>query len=302
MMAHCLLNETAIKIKSETLSIPYANASLAFLIEEFLILLSKSDYAENFWIKNYTNLQIKNYRKKPIDRLEFYYKRNDSSELQKTKEQHLCADILEEMMKALIEEESNKDIVWNYKIFQNEEDYRLEIRANFLQMQIPFRIIIKNMEDEKVEPEKIKVRSSLRNDTQIELISYPAEFSAAKYLFEILEKMELINDMDVYYRFYNILKKEVLDGRRVQQQLIAECETKKIAVEKSRVEMLTNYRSYSYMKKKWQRYLKNEKKSGPNWEEIVDKIIHFLSPIWDMMCEDFIFIGDWMPELGRFFD
>ncbi len=68
------------------------------------------------------------------------------------------------------------------------------------------------------------------------------------------------------------------------------------------LEMIKNYRSYSYMKKKWRRYLKSEKKSSPDWEEIVDKVVLFLSPIWDMMCKDLIFIGDWMPEVGRFLD
>ncbi len=298
-MAHGNFNETAIKIKSETLSIPYANASLAFLMEEFLILLSQSNYAGNFWIKNYRNLHIKNYRKKPVNCLDFYYKGLKDG---KANEQCLNAEVLEEIMRTLIEKEINKDIVWNYQIFPNDEDYRLEIEADLNQMQIPFRVKVKNLDDEKVEPAKIKLRSSLRNDEQIELISYPTELVLAKYLFEILEKMELINDMGIYLRFYNILEKEVLDGRKVQKQLALECQAKKLSIEKNRLEMIKNYRSYSYMKKKWRRYLKSEKKSSPDWEEIVDKVVLFLSPIWDMMCKDLIFIGDWMPEVGRFLD
>ena len=67
-----------------------------------------------------------------------------------------------------------------------------------------------------------------------------------------------------------------------------------------RVEEILSYRDYPYMKKLWQRYLRQQKKKTPSFEDVMELLAKFLPPIWEAVCRDEVFIGDWMPELLRF--
>ena len=40
--------------------------------------------------------------------------------------------------------------------------------------------------------------------------------------------------------------------------------------------------------------------ANAGWEETLDLILDFLTPVWSAFCNDEIFYDDWMPELGRF--
>ena len=66
------------------------------------------------------------------------------------------------------------------------------------------------------------------------------------------------------------------------------------------MDLFCSYRDYRYMKKKWNSYLKRQNQKEPVWEDVMEKILAFLQPVWEMMQQDMIFIGDWMPELGRY--
>lgn len=56
------------------------------------------------------------------------------------------------------------------------------------------------------------------------------------------------------------------------------------------------------MKKRWIKYLRSQKKQEPSWEEVMALLSEFLPRIWNSVCRDEVFLGDWMPELGRFLD
>ena len=51
-----------------------------------------------------------------------------------------------------------------------------------------------------------------------------------------------------------------------------------------------------------QKYLQNARraKQKEDWEEVVDRIMAFMKPVWRALCADEIFFDDWMPELTRF--
>ena len=54
------------------------------------------------------------------------------------------------------------------------------------------------------------------------------------------------------------------------------------------------------MKKRWQQYEKIHLKEKEEWECVLNRIMTFISPVWKALCEDEIFVDDWMPELERF--
>ncbi|MBO5524069.1 MAG: hypothetical protein J5986_10420, partial [Roseburia sp.] len=108
--------------------------------------------------------------------------------------------------------------------------------------------------------------------------------------------------MDHYLQIYRILSEYSADGRHVKEKLVQLCEREHISMEEERVKELVSYREYGYMKKRWEKYLRHCGKTEPEWEEVVDKLEKFLGPIWQAVCKDEVFFGDWMPDLERFFD
>ena len=97
-----------------------------------------------------------------------------------------------------------------------------------------------------------------------------------------------------------ILKKEALDGRKVEQQIIEIGTKRELFFGKDRLDTVLRYKDYTYMKRKWTAYLKRERKKEPDWVEVMILLEAFFPPVWRAIIRDEIFIGDWMPELCRF--
>ena len=54
------------------------------------------------------------------------------------------------------------------------------------------------------------------------------------------------------------------------------------------------------MKKRWEKYIRKQGTEDVSWETVLHRIIVFLSPVWNTMCRDEVFFGDWMPDLARY--
>lgn len=62
-------------------------------------------------------------------------------------------------------------------------------------------------------------------------------------------------------------------------------------------------RDYPYMKKRWEKFCRHSAIAGTEtlkWEEEMECFHHFLGDMWEAVCRDEVFFGDWMPELARF--
>lgn len=304
VVSQTILNMAAIKVKSEELRIPFANLALAFVIEEFLVHVSESEYAPYLWICNAGNYGLDSYRRKLAEGIRFFYQRDLSirEDVGNSAGSPLNLDLVDRMMREICEPDQRQNIRWEYDISGELPAFTVNAAALFENFRIPFQIRIETLRNEKLKPYTINFRLCIRNNDQLRLNSYPMEFAAADCLFEIIEKLELINEMDNYMKLYLILKNQTLDGRKVQLELLEKCSEKGLEISQRRLKILLGYRGYAYMIKKWKAYLKRENKKCPKWEEVVHMIEVFLSPIWKMMCEDLIFIGDWMPEISRFLE
>ena len=108
--------------------------------------------------------------------------------------------------------------------------------------------------------------------------------------------------MGAYDMVYAILCTEAVDGRHIRQMLSDACEREGIVPDKERGDVILSYRSYTYMRKRWEKYLRHQKRTEPSWESVMEVLDGFLPRIWRSICEDEVFFGDWMPGLGRFLD
>ena len=101
---------------------------------------------------------------------------------------------------------------------------------------------------------------------------------------------------------YPLLSQESMEGTRVCIHLRKECERGNIRFQGSRWEKILSYKTNTKMKHKWDKYKKRQNVMSLEWENVIDGINSFATPIWNSLIKDEIFFGDWMPQLQRFLD
>lgn len=134
---------------------------------------------------------------------------------------------------------------------------------------------------------------------EIGVRAYPKEYLAADYICEIIEKLELINDIDVYLYLYRLLGTTKFAARDVCDAIEAE---KRTELTWQSFETFKGYVKNTQMKKKWKVLLRRHRIKEPGWEETMEVLIRFIEPLWAALTRDELFFGDWMPELRRYLE
>ncbi len=141
-------------------------------------------------------------------------------------------------------------------------------------------------------------------------------FSQEEYLsrsfYKIVEELELITPMSWYKDGYDILTTQMISGRKVSEsfgQLFLE---NAIPGLKERLEIVDSFQDYKYMEKRWENYmgrfwtkslpLCDGDEIEPNWQQVIQLFVRFFTPIFDVALKNELFIGDWMPQIGRYLD
>ena len=279
---------SSVRLKSSELSIPFSNLASAFMLEEALSVIAGSCYSDHFILRNRSELSLSAYRVKVVHELSFYY--NGSFALR---------DLATVVTRTLVREK-NSGINWDMGLRMTEDgNARLLMKGELPGMRIPFEIILTPAPEECPKKNE-EFRFFFYADRRFLCLVYPKEQLLIEALVEIIRKMELITDFRAYDTAYLILSTEILDGRHVREILSAALFDTQLTIDQKRLNMLLNYRDFNYMKKKWKTYLRGTKKEGPAFENVMDLIGTFLTPLWDSISKDTVFFGDWMPDLKRF--
>ena len=106
--------------------------------------------------------------------------------------------------------------------------------------------------------------------------------------------------MEVYDTTFRLLEQETVDGRHIYETLSFLCGNEEVIPQEKRIEMLESYDTYTYMKKRWEKYVRKQGIENVSWETVLHRIVLFLRPVWNAMCRDEVFFGDWMPDLERY--
>lgn len=149
-------------------------------------------------------------------------------------------------------------------------------------------------------PEKQELQSVFFEKKCAAYQHFPVETYLAEQLFTILKYLELIPSMEVYDTTFRLLKQETVDGRHIYETLSFFCEKEEVIPQEKRIEMLESYDTYTYMKKRWEKYVRKQGMENVSWETVLHRIVLFLRPVWNAMCRDEVFFGDWMPDLERY--
>jgi hypothetical protein len=119
---------------------------------------------------------------------------------------------------------------------------------------------------------------------------------------DALEQLELVGDLSIYDRIYDTLGNVSYDGRQMWKKLEKHCVARGIVLDDLRYQQMKRYQSYPYLKKKWKAYLKIQGRVVPAWEDVYGRFWSFLSPPWEAVKNGMIYLGTWIPDLGRYLD
>lgn len=280
------------KEQSEISKVALSDMVYGYAIESLMLRLEKSSFFEYLWLTNEAVLGEDAYRKNIKERLSFFYKGARRSF-------PLSVKLVELLAKEVLEGDSD-EFDWTYYIEERAGSYDIIAEGHYQEMRVPVVITIENGPENAQSPKRKELKLSYAKKKSCQYLSYSKENILAEALFEVMRKLELIGSMEAYSVANEILKTQSISGRHIIEQfkILGEKEPKVISLK--RLEQLETYRKYTYMQKKWEQYEKRQGHTPEDWELVLGRILAFLGPIWNALCENEIFFDDWMPELGRF--
>lgn len=284
-----MISRLQIKDKSEQLNIPFKNLLSAAVAEIIIELLANGKYCNELYLCNTGDFTPEVYKDLCISNIYYEYVR----ELDDKMAILYMRDVLKEIMtKASLEA---------FIVNGSVDQAGINLKITVDEMYIPLRIYFRKHRGAH-EPEKLTLKLTAYENRTVDVLTNPKEDELVKHLAEIIEKLELINDMDQYLYAYEILSAYPVNGRKVKYNLYRLLQEKNIVIDHTRIDMLKSYGDYTYMKRKWKVELRQKKKSEPSWSDVNICLINFLGPIWEAMENNVVFLGDWMPQLKRFLD
>ena len=67
-----------------------------------------------------------------------------------------------------------------------------------------------------------------------------------------------------------------------------------------RLDIIKNLENNRLMKKRWKSQSRCERVIYPQWDQVIKLLVKFFTPILEGVLKGEIFIGDWMPQIGRY--
>lgn len=263
--------------------------------EEILYKIGNQPWNENILLKSDDFLQNKKYQKVLLGSMQFFTPEEETENI---------IDELEKLFTPSAEyddSEAEKIQVLFCKKGSKENPKKIFLEIYKLPYQIPFEIHLISFPGHEIFPQKkIGIHGVSRENFTYNM--FPPEEYLALAFYEVIRDLELIIDMSWYKEIYEMLRKEPLVGRKVWESLNRLIKEYPIPSLEKRLDTIAGYKDYGYMKKRWKSQSRRKKESYPRWEDVVALMVQFLTPIFEGILKDEIFLGDWMPELERYLD
>lgn len=292
--------ETGLLKLSENLNIPFAGVLQAYVVDRLIRKLVNSSFEPFLWLENPKDLSKEAYRSSREMKLKFYYVESDKqlgTMLEAGKE------LSKELMELFAEEifgPMDTKIFWQYQVIEQGNRILIQVDASLWEMNVPVSISVEEISEGNPYPVRQEISYITREGKSVSLQCYSPENVFCIHFYEIMSRLELIADMESYDVVYQTLRFKSLSGRKVIDEMIEYVKKEPKVKNMKRVSQIAGYMDYTYMRKRWEKYLKNKKKDYVEWKEVLTLILSFTEPVWKAFCFDELFFEDWMPELGRF--
>lgn len=291
-----LIGKAALQEKSAELAIPMERLLAAYVMEQLVIRLSKSAWSDRLLLKNPGALGLSGHRRGGSHRLYYAYV--------KPSDEVFCKADVAVFLKNTIKWETETNINWSWRSHMEGSRLIVEMMAVLEDMRMPLELLIDPVPEGEIRypAGSEMLRLLMETDKTCQISVYPVQELFFDDLKEVLSKLELIGDMSVYARIYETLGVLDLEGRTFQRSLEQFSGEQKIVMDEVRYAQMEGYRTYPYMIKKWKAYLKKQGKKEPSWEAVYGRFWSFLMPPWAASLQEMIYLGSWIPELGRYLD
>lgn len=295
------------KMKSTKDQIPLSDILYGYAVENLMQRIEASSFWEYLWLTNEQAVGESAYRKNTKERLEYIYIESGKKNFQNHAvagqpfDHSVLALFLEEVFSQVdMRKEELADVEWEYNVGEMGNGVYLLLNGSYMGMKVPITMRLDVAHVNTQSPKKKELSLLFDRKRTCSYYIYSKESVLSESLFEIMRKLELISDMETYDTVNEILKSQTISGRHVVEDFLILGKKEPKVASMRRLAQMKSYRDYSYMKKKWKQYEKKHKEYSEDWEDVMDRLLAFLEPIWIALCEDEIFLDDWMPELGRF--
>ncbi len=298
------IDRAALEEKSEELEIPFSHLLAGYVVESLMYLITESEFWKYLWLKTGSLLGVDKYKKESIPTLEFAYLADEDGETGKKTGpgQKLSLKTGYLILASVLKEEKVPEIRWRGRVSFCEGVAALDVEGGFEDIVIPVHIELTEIGRDSAIPLEKELPLTMDHNRTITVMEYPSDSILAEQLLEILKDIELTSLMQAYDTIYQILDRQPVQGRHIQSLLADLCNEEGFPMDPDRVDEILLCRDQAYLKKRWGKYLRHQKRKEPSWEMVMEKISAFLPVIWNSICQDILFFGDWMPELGRFLD
>ena len=292
-----------LKEYADETGIPFSQVFAWFVCQRLFTALALSDFSNNIELLSPASFDPAGSIHRLDDGLLMYY-REDAHirpEDGTVPGQRFSREIWEELLGLLKWSLENEKPKLDAKIeIQRAGSIRLSV--NYERMYIPFTVKIAPIKGTEFFPQEEYFSPIWRPDKSISYLRYPIAENAADFFMELITKLELLSEFDLYLYTYELLCQFPISGRDFQEAMLERLNERNITPDQKRMDTFASYRDYSYMKKKWKRLLRRQKLKEPEWEDMFDVLLRFLAPVWEAILIDMIYLGDWMPQLKRFLD
>lgn len=293
--------------KSKKDNIALSDILYGQVVEDVMYRITNSSFQGYLWLTNDEALGEEAYKKSSKDSLDFLYVEKEKKSFQNNFHagDSFGKGVLHVFINEIFQEPTNiaeTEISWEYKIEDFTLGVTLLLTCTYMEIKVPLTIKIQKASLRKQKPTQKKLKTLFQNKTECIYLSYAQENVLSEKIFEIMCKLELISSMEAYDVANEILKTQFVTGRHIIENLKIMGEKEPKVIIKKRLDQVASYRNYGYMKKRWQQYRRAHKTGVENWEEVMERILAFLVPIWTALCEDEIFLQEWIPELNQFLD
>jgi hypothetical protein len=291
-----------LKKRSVQLEIPFADLLWGYIIEDFMLRIYDSRYGELWWLETYPVLGLDVYREKERKTLRFCYRecKMKRSAAKTDPGQKLTEPMAEHMLEQMFSMENIWQVHWRWDLVMESGEAKIHFVGSYRDMEVPINVVVRPISGEKLSSGIRCDALSALGGRELMYPIYAPESLLCREIYMIVERLELINDMESYYNAYRILKTESIKGRDVLDEMGGLLRSAPKVKKEQRIEQIAGYRSYAYMRQRWEKYARHHGRDELKWEEVLDLILTFLKPIWHCLCSDEVFFDDWMPEIGRF--
>lgn len=294
------IEKNQLKEISRQRDISFSNVLATYIAEKIIVSVSNSAYQKELWLKDEDNWNFTEKELMSYYRLRYCY----VPPVEKGRKSIFETENgVNDMLQQIFVKENYRGLRFKYKYEERENSIVVDAVFEYEEMSIPLQIEVKAASKRSFEAEMVEKEAVVHAGRQLQYLCYPTESILSEQLLHLIKYMELIPTMEAYETVYHIISEDILQGSHICRRLEELCERENLVCHEKKGEMLADYISYVYMQKKWDKYRKSLKnRELPKWEDVMSKIVTFVSPIWNAICKNERFIGTWIPELERFLD